>query len=374
MSRKFYLVVVLGALLATLTTTVLAQGGTPLTPEQRTQLHVERLVQYDPVFRQTGSALDWLKASGDISWAANQIEARQVEEEARVVNGETRILVSGVQVRVTNLNVKWPACFTTDATNVPVGSETRAYQPDQRNPSRLWTNVTGFTGTATVYLSCWEWAQIDPGTVVATPMGPISTLAVVATNTPVIIPPTQTPVVVVVTATALPLPATSTSTSVPPVPSVPTATVMPSVPTATPSTGGGPTTPPTPFPWGWVLGVLGALLLLALVVAGIVLLVRRLRTTPPPPPLVALNITTAAMLPNAPVGPGWVQALAAAGGTAPYRNWRLGVGRPAWLNIDTNTGQLSGTTVAGDFLFQVSVDDSAAPAHSVTKAFQLHVA
>lgn len=137
---------------------VFAQG---LTPEQRTQMHVERLVQYDPVFRQSG-ALEWLTATGHITWAQNGIEARQVEEETRDYNGETRILASGLQVRVTDLSVTWPACFTTDSDDVPTGPSTRVYQPDLRNPSKLWTNVQGFTGTATVYISCYEWAQIDP--------------------------------------------------------------------------------------------------------------------------------------------------------------------------------------------------------------------
>lgn len=79
-----------------------------------------------------------------------------------------------------------------------------------------------------------------------------------------------------------------------------------------------------------------------------------------------LTITSAATLPNATVGVGYSQTLAATGGAPPY-TWSA-TGLPAWLTLST-AGALSGTpTAIGTASFQVTVTDTALTAKSLTFA------
>ena len=88
------------------------------------------------------------------------------------------------------------------------------------------------------------------------------------------------------------------------------------------------------------------------------------------PTVSSLSITTAT-LPDGTVGAAYSQALAAAGGTAPY-TW-LAPGLPAGLSINTSTGVISGTpTTTGTYGFNASVTD--ANSAVFTKAFSIIVA
>ncbi len=119
--------------------------------------HWDRLRELDPVFRSSGMEA-WLRAAG-LSWTSLDADARQVEEET---SPQSEIFVSGLQVDVVGLEVQWPNCATTDdPSEINTGSNSRQHQPDLRNPSVLYTNVTA-TGTVTVWTDCSNWNQLQP--------------------------------------------------------------------------------------------------------------------------------------------------------------------------------------------------------------------
>ena len=96
-------------------------------------------------------------------------------------------------------------------------------------------------------------------------------------------------------------------------------------------------------------------------------------TTPPPPP--GLSITTTA-IPTGRTGAAYSTTLQASGGTAPYK-WSLS-NAPTWLTIDADLGKLSGNIPAsypvwaGPFYYiSITLTDSASPAHTVQKTFEL---
>ena len=88
---------------------------------------------------------------------------------------------------------------------------------------------------------------------------------------------------------------------------------------------------------------------------------------------VGLVITTAPVLPAGTAGNAYGQALAAAGGRAPY-TWSVTAGAlPGGVALDGSTGTLAGTPAgAGVFEFTVRVSDGSASA--ATKAFTLSIA
>lgn len=125
------------------------------------EAHTKRLVELDPEFRQKGT-FAWLNRAGfSFKGLSFLQEARQVEEETLTVDGNTRILASGVQVDVTGLDVPWPNALTTSDPSV-VGKARVCVQPDPSNPSRLCTDVKGFSGKATLYVDAQNWAQLAP--------------------------------------------------------------------------------------------------------------------------------------------------------------------------------------------------------------------
>lgn len=111
--------------------------------------HWARLARLDPVFR-SGGELEWLRAAGFTWNESASIDARQVEEEPDPQSGEARI--TGVQLTVSNLEVRWPMCISTDAP-FNKGSDTVAFRAFTNNDSFLITNVT-FSGPATAYADC----------------------------------------------------------------------------------------------------------------------------------------------------------------------------------------------------------------------------
>jgi hypothetical protein len=86
-----------------------------------------------------------------------------------------------------------------------------------------------------------------------------------------------------------------------------------------------------------------------------------------------LTIRNDATLPRARVGAQYLHQLNAAGGTQPYRNWRVTEGQlPSGITLPPISGQLNGVpTSFGTFQFTVTVDDSAF--ESASKRFTLFV-
>jgi hypothetical protein len=92
-----------------------------------------------------------------------------------------------------------------------------------------------------------------------------------------------------------------------------------------------------------------------------------------PPTITPVSITTPSLA-SSKQNTAYAQALAAAGGTAPY-TWSMPAGKlPGGLSLNT-TGMISGTpTTAGTFSFSIDVRDSSATAQTAEKAFTLTVA
>jgi hypothetical protein len=86
-----------------------------------------------------------------------------------------------------------------------------------------------------------------------------------------------------------------------------------------------------------------------------------------------LTITTEATLPAATVGVSYSQTLTAAGGAAPYSDWRVTSGiLPAGLTLDAGSGRISGApTTAGTLKFTIQVKD--ATGRTGSKEFTLTV-
>lgn len=125
------------------------------------EAHTKRLAELDPKFRQKGTFAWLVEAGFSFKGLSFLQEARQVEEETLTVDGNTRILASGVQVDVTGLDAPWPNALTTSDPSV-VGKARVCVQPDPSNPSRLCTDVKGFSGKATLYVDAQNWAQLAP--------------------------------------------------------------------------------------------------------------------------------------------------------------------------------------------------------------------
>jgi len=112
--------------------------------------HRDRLEELDPTFRASGFS-PWLRAAG-FTWSSLTLRTDQVIEET----WSGRQWASGVPVVVTELQAPWPTAMTTDETVphgrcLPVGPT-----------SKLCTDVKGFTGRATLYVSVLNWAQLTP--------------------------------------------------------------------------------------------------------------------------------------------------------------------------------------------------------------------
>jgi serine protease len=84
-------------------------------------------------------------------------------------------------------------------------------------------------------------------------------------------------------------------------------------------------------------------------------------TPPPPPPPPPAPTVTTTTLPAGQVGIPYSAAVAATGGTPPY-SWSVAAGTlPAGVDLDTNTGALTGTPTAdGSFSFTVQATDAVA--------------
>lgn len=121
----------------------------------------QRLLSADTNFRSQGAAA-WARQLG-YTFDGLTMEARQPEEETFTeTNGDNMTVVSGLQVRVTNLKASSPACFTTDQ---KVSGKSRFVKPDNfnpiNNPSVLYTdNEVGYTGTATLWGDCSNWNNL----------------------------------------------------------------------------------------------------------------------------------------------------------------------------------------------------------------------
>ncbi len=128
-----------------------------LTPEQIQAIHEARLRSLDSIYRTQGPEA-WAKAAG-FEWDSILIkDARQPEEETL---SDGTIVISGIQVRATNLVAPWTNIFTTDEP-VNLGPNGRSYKPDPKNPSRLYTDALPFTGNATIYADGSNWSQLAP--------------------------------------------------------------------------------------------------------------------------------------------------------------------------------------------------------------------
>jgi len=118
-----------------------------------------------------GDAMEANMEASGMTFTAVTRDARQPEEETLINSaGKSIVVIVGYQVTVTNLVVAFPACFTTG--NLVAGVSIN-YQPDPNNPSAIYTNNrVPYTGTATVYVDCSNWAGVLNATapaVTATP-------------------------------------------------------------------------------------------------------------------------------------------------------------------------------------------------------------
>ncbi|MBI4066198.1 hypothetical protein HY411_00630 [Candidatus Gottesmanbacteria bacterium] len=155
------------AIVAALTPgTVITTPGAPVVPPAAStpgsvDARALRLLSADANYRSQGVAA-WARQLG-YSFESISQEARQPEEETfREENGDAMTVVSGVQVRVTNLRAHSPSCFTTDQ---KVNGLARFVKPDNfdpiTNPSVVYTdNEVGFSGTATLWGDCSNWRNL----------------------------------------------------------------------------------------------------------------------------------------------------------------------------------------------------------------------
>lgn len=161
-----------------------AATSAPVTTDARAQ----RLLSADANYRSQGAAA-WARQLG-YEFDSLVMEARQPEEETFQESGaEAMTVVSGLQVRVTNLKAHSPACFTTDQ---KVNGKTRFVKPDNfdpiRNPSVLYTdNEIAYSGTATLWGDCSNWDNLMSAPVAefTTTSAPASYSAPAATSAPI---------------------------------------------------------------------------------------------------------------------------------------------------------------------------------------------
>jgi len=219
--------------------------------EQVVTDHWTRLAQLDPTFRSQGWQA-WLRAAG-VTWTSIGADARQIEEET---SPDSRIYASGIQIKDgVDINIPYPVCVTTDdPSEVTVRADTRQHQPDLRNPSVIYTNVSA-RGTVTIWVDCSNWGQLTPEGA-PPPVEPTEVPATpVPTEAPTEVPPTETPPP---TDTSEPEP-TATREPEPTPTEKPTDTEEPSATEAPPP----PKRQAQAVPWGWV-GFVAVLLALAL--------------------------------------------------------------------------------------------------------------
>lgn len=114
--------------------------------------HEQRVRELAPEFWSNGVE-SWLRKAG-YTWDTMTLRARQPEEETF----GSDILVSGYQVEVNNLRFAYPAGMTTDRTV----SNGRCYKPSPNNASKVCTDVSGFSGTATLWVDVSNWGQLWP--------------------------------------------------------------------------------------------------------------------------------------------------------------------------------------------------------------------
>lgn len=112
--------------------------------------HRARLELLDPVFRSSGFE-PWLRQAG-FTWSSLTLRTDQVIEET----WSGRQWASGVPVNVTGLNAPWPAAITTDVISI----DGRCIEVGPS--SKLCTDVTGFSGRATLYVDVQNWGQLAP--------------------------------------------------------------------------------------------------------------------------------------------------------------------------------------------------------------------
>lgn len=139
------------------TPTLIPAEGVPAQPTAMSaSSHDQHLLDLDPIYRSQGWE-SWLRAAG-INFDASKVESRQPVE--AVINGH--VTVTSLVIRATGMKVNWPACVTTDhPEQVSTSADTRQHQPDLRNASVMYTNVT-LNGQGTVYADCSDWGQLDP--------------------------------------------------------------------------------------------------------------------------------------------------------------------------------------------------------------------
>jgi hypothetical protein len=115
-----------------------------------------RLSTLDKTFRSQGWRA-WLAAAG-LTWDDVSADARQIEEE--ICNDQ--VVAAGIQVKVKNLTVHWPAIVSTDdPSRIHSTASTRQHQPDMRNPSVLYTEVIA-NGDVTIWVDAANWGQLAP--------------------------------------------------------------------------------------------------------------------------------------------------------------------------------------------------------------------